>query len=238
MSRRGACCCGVSIVNGFVLFFLGAARRQREQPPTAAAAAFSFAEPLPSRGREHASFRPHCVASPRRGGKCDPRTRVFCGGLAAWRPMTSGFFSSLFFIKGGAGPLMNAAEQGKRERAASLYRPGQPFARLYTRYYRAAKTVGRLCTSEHRRRRHGPQGVFVAPRARDLEWANKEKNHISQYKAARSFPPRSGSAGARCEPKGPRAVGRPTVRCVRATADSRWQAAERPGRRRPNTNTT
>ena len=35
--------------------------------------------------------------------------------------MPSGFFFSLlFFIKGGAGPLMNAAEQGKRERTASL----------------------------------------------------------------------------------------------------------------------
>ena len=74
-----------------------------------------------------------------------------------------------------------------------------------------------------------PQGVFFAPRV------GKEKNHISQHKAARSFSPRSGSAGARCASGGPRVVGRPTVRCVRATADRRRQAAERPGRRRPNT---
>ena len=31
-----------------------------------------------------------------------------------------------------------------------LYRPGQSFARLYARYHRATKTVGRLCASEHR----------------------------------------------------------------------------------------
>ena len=43
---------------------------------------------------------------------------------------------------------MNAAEQGKRERAASLFRPGQLFARLYARYHRAAKTVGILCASD------------------------------------------------------------------------------------------
>ena len=148
LSRRGACCCGVSIVKKLILFFW--APRAGKESSRRAAAFFSFAAPRPSRGRKHASPPSHCAAIPRRKQTRDARTRGFCDGLAARRPMPGGFFFSLFFYKGGAGPLMNAAEQGKRERAASLYRPGQSFARLYARYHRAAKTVGRLCASEHR----------------------------------------------------------------------------------------
>ena len=78
---------------------LGAARRQREQPPTAATF-FSFAAPRPSRGRLNAASPLHCAASPRREKKRDARTRVFCDGLAAWRPMPSGFFFfSLFLLR-------------------------------------------------------------------------------------------------------------------------------------------
>ena len=53
LSRRGECCCGVSIVNFSVLFFLGAARRQREQPPTAFFFFFSFADSPGQAGDEN-----------------------------------------------------------------------------------------------------------------------------------------------------------------------------------------
>ena len=59
----------------------------------------------------------------------------------------------------------------------------------------------------------------------------KEKNHISQHKAARSFSPRSGSAGARCEPRGPR--GRPSHRPPLRSSNRRQQTASRRAARPP-----
>ena len=58
----------------------------------------------------------------------------------------------------------------------------------------------------------------------------KEKNHISQHKAARSFSPRSGSASERCEPRGPR--GRPSHGPLRSS-DRRQQTASRRAPRPP-----
>ena len=97
LSRRGACCCGVSIVIFFILFFW--APRAGKESSRRAAAFFSFAAPRPSRGRKHASPPSHCAASPRRKQRRDARTRVFCDGLEAWRPMPGGFFFFSFFIK-------------------------------------------------------------------------------------------------------------------------------------------
>ena len=146
LSRRGACCCGVSIVIFLILFFW--APRAGKESSRRAAAFFSFAAPRPSRGRKHASSPSHCAASPRRKQRRDARTRVFCDGLAAWRPMPGGFFFFSFFIK--RRPADERSRAGQTRTSGVPYRPGQSFARLYARYHRAAKTVGRLCASEHR----------------------------------------------------------------------------------------
>ena len=97
LSRRGACCCGVSIVIFFILFFW--APRAGKESSRRAAAFFSFAAPRPSRGRKHASPPSHCAASPRRKQRRAARTRVFCEGLVALRPMPGGFFFSLFLLR-------------------------------------------------------------------------------------------------------------------------------------------
>jgi len=99
LSRRGASCCGVSIVIFFVLFFW--APRAGKESSRRAAAFFSFAAPRPSRGRKHASSPPsHCAASPRRKQRRDARTRFF---VTAWQRggpcQVASFFLSSLFIK-------------------------------------------------------------------------------------------------------------------------------------------
>ena len=118
LSRRGACCCGVRIVNFFVLFFW--APRAGKESSRRAAAFFSFAAPRPSRGRKHASSPSHCAATPRRKQRRDARTRVFCDGLAAWRPMPGGFFFSLSFL------LRRRRPADERSRARQTRTSGVP----------------------------------------------------------------------------------------------------------------
>lgn len=97
LSRRGACCCGVSVVNLFCSLLLG--RRQREQPPTAARRLLLLCS-APAKPGTKTRLLPFALrrkSPPKK--KRDARTRVFCVGLAAWRPMPGGFFFSLFLIK-------------------------------------------------------------------------------------------------------------------------------------------
>ena len=98
LSRRGACCCGVSIVT-FVFSSSG-----RRAPAKRAAADrrlfFSLLQRLGQAGDENTPPPLRIAPQALAGNKSATRERVFfCDGLAAWRPMPGGFFFLSFLLR-------------------------------------------------------------------------------------------------------------------------------------------